>query len=182
MKKNLKVFKFGGASLKNVEGIRNVGNILKTYAGQPLVIIVSAMGKTTNALEDVVNAHEKSSGKAPELLNEIKAFHSRLCEELFPRGHEVYAHINDLFVAVEWVLDEEPHENYDYMYDQIVSVGELVSSRIVAAYLNYQWSPNTFLSVKTSFLFSNRSLVWRSEDGGPGTMDAIDPATGSTMT
>lgn len=136
MKKNLKVFKFGGASLKDAASVRNVGQILQRYAHEKLVIIVSAMGKTTDALEKVVMAQAEQTGHAQALLDGIKASHYAMCEELLGKEHDVYALINDLFVAVEWVLEEPPHENYDYMYDQIIGVGELVSSRIVHAHLN----------------------------------------------
>ena len=136
MKQPIKVFKFGGASLKDEEGVKNVASILNNYADRKLLVVVSAMGKTTNALEKVVEAHAAQDGKANGLLNNIKHQHYQLMSGLFENNHPVYAEVNDEFVAVEWVLDEEPHDNYDYMYDQIVSVGELVSSKIVAAYLN----------------------------------------------
>jgi aspartate kinase len=134
--KHLKVFKFGGASLRDAAGIKNVASILQTYKGKPVVIVVSAMGKTTNALEEVVAAHAAQNGKAMDLLNGIREQHHAIMAELFEPGDEAYAAVNDHFVAAEWVLDEEPHPNYDYMYDQIICLGELASSVIVAAYLN----------------------------------------------
>lgn len=152
MKQPIKVFKFGGASLKDVAGVQNVAKILKNYADRPLLIVVSAMGKTTNALEKVVEAHANQSGQANTLLDEIKQQHYRMMDEFFERDHPVYADVNDTFVAVEWVLDEEPHENYDYMYDQIVSVGELVSSKIVAAYLNTVKLPTQWLDARDIIL------------------------------
>ncbi|MCB0639511.1 MAG: aspartate kinase [Lewinella sp.] len=152
MKKALKVFKFGGASIKDADAIRNVANILTHFREHPLLIVVSAMGKTTNALEKVVEAHAAQSGEAQAKLDEIKQFHFALCRELLGDQHEVYSHINDLFVAVDWVLEEEPHENYDYMYDQIVSVGELVSSRIVTAFLEARDLPTQWLDARDVIL------------------------------
>jgi aspartate kinase len=152
MKKALKVFKFGGASIKDADAIRNVARILTHYRDQPLLIVVSAMGKTTNALEKVVEAHAGQTGEAQALLDEIRTFHFAVCRELLGDQHEVYSHINDLFVAVDWVLEEEPHDNYDYMYDQIVSVGELVASRIVAAFLGHEELPTQWLDARDVIL------------------------------
>jgi aspartate kinase len=134
--KHLKVFKFGGSSLRDAANIKNVASILQSYKGKPLVVVVSAMGKTTNALEEVVAAHAAQNGKAFSLLNAIKEWHYQIMGELFDPSDEAFAAVNDQFVSVEWALEEEPHPNYDYMYDQIVCVGELASSVIIAAYLN----------------------------------------------
>ena len=138
MKKKLKVFKFGGASVKDAAGIRNVAGILHSFNDQPLIIVVSAMGKTTDALERIVAAHANKTGEAYKLLDELKAAHYKIMDELFKQGDPVYDEVNDTFVAIEWVLEEDPHPNYDFMYDQIVCAGELVSSRILAAFLNRQ--------------------------------------------
>ncbi len=136
MNSNIRVFKFGGASLKDVDGVKNVASILHKYVHEELLIVVSAMGKITNALEEVVMAHAKQTGKANELLHQVKQFHFDLAEALLGKDEELAASLNDTFVEVDWVLEEAPHPHYDYMYDQIVSIGELVSSKIVAAYLN----------------------------------------------
>lgn len=131
-----KVFKFGGASLKNAESIRNVADIIRNHRSQKQLVVVSAIGKTTNALEKVVRAHARQDGQAPELMLKVKRFHFQLLQELLgTEAGEAFDQINDLFVEADWILDEPPHPNYDYMYDQLVSLGELVSSRIVAFYL-----------------------------------------------
>lgn len=140
----MKVFKFGGASVRDAAGIKNVATILQRYKDEQLVIIVSAMGKNTNALEAVINAHAKQTGNAHELYNEVKESHYAVMRELFDANDEVFTTINDTFVEGEWVLDEVPNEDYDYMYDQLVCMGELVSTRILSAYfnkagLNTQW-------------------------------------------
>lgn len=155
MKKNLKVFKFGGASLKDADRIRNVTEILKAYSQEEIVIVVSAMGKVTDSMEKVVEAHAEQNGKAGELLELVKQQHYQICNDLLGPEHEVYDLINDTFVEVEWVLDEEPHDNYDYMYDQIVSVGELVSSRIVHAYLNSIGLSTQWLDARDVILTDN---------------------------
>jgi aspartate kinase len=148
----VKVFKFGGASVKEPAAIRNVTSILQTYKNDPLVIIVSAMGKTTDALEKVVAAHANKTGEAHNLLNDIREAHYKIMDELFEKGDPAYDEVNDTFVAIEWVLEDEPHLNYDFMYDQIVSVGELVSTRIVAAFLNRSGLPTQWLDARDVIL------------------------------
>lgn len=136
MSKQIRVFKFGGASVKNSEGVRNVASIIEKFKNTPIVIVISAMGKTTDALEKVVQAHAARSGEAKQLLRGVMEMHFQIMDELFEKEEAVFDTVNDLFVAAEWVLDEEPHPNYDFMYDQLVPTGELVSTTIVAAYLN----------------------------------------------
>ncbi|MCS7035653.1 MAG: aspartate kinase [Saprospiraceae bacterium] len=151
----MQVFKFGGASLKDAAGVRNVASILQRHRDKSLVIVVSAMGKTTNALEAVVAAHYKQNGQAQALLDSLKEQHYTLMRELFPHEHEVFAAVNDTFVEAEWMLEEPPAENYDYTYDQIVCVGELVSSRIVAAYLNHIGLPTQWLDARDVIITDN---------------------------
>ncbi len=138
MNPTLKVFKFGGASVKDADAIRNVANILQQYQEEKLVIVVSAMGKTTNALEEILKAHAKGKmEEAKTLLTKTKQAHYDICLNLFGEAHEIYDTLNDVFVEIEWVIEEEMIDPYDYVYDQIVSVGELASTKIVAAYLNH---------------------------------------------
>lgn len=160
----MKVFKFGGASLKDAAGIKNVASILEMYRAETLVIVVSAMGKTTNALEAVIAAHAAQNGEARALLQKVREQHEALMRELFDPGDEVFAAVNDTFVEAEWVLDEAPAPNYDYMYDQIIGVGELVSSRITAAYLQSiglrtQWLDARDV-VKTDNTYREGWVIW----------------------
>lgn len=160
----MKVFKFGGASLKDAAGIKNVASILRSFQHEPLVIIVSAMGKTTNALEAVINAHTKQTGEAPALYQALKESHYSLLRDLFEEGDEVFTTVHDTFVEGEWVLEETPADNYDYIYDQIVCVGELVSSKIVAAYLNKTGLATTWLDardvVATDNTYREGWVIW----------------------
>ncbi|MFQ5448894.1 MAG: aspartate kinase, partial [Saprospiraceae bacterium] len=151
-KKEIKVFKFGGASIKNADGVRNVAAILQSYKSKLLVVVVSAMGKMTDAIEKIVAAHEKQTGEAFKLLEDVKRLHYDIMGQLFEPGDPVFDEVNDAFVAVEWVLEEEPHPNYDFLYDQIVPVGELVSSRILAAYLNKAGLPTQWLDARDIIL------------------------------
>jgi aspartate kinase len=136
MNSPIKVFKFGGASLRDAENIKNVAAILQKFSSENLLIVVSAMGKTTNALELIVSSYFERDGKAIEILNDIRQKHEILMSQLFDATDDVYAQVNDTLVEIEWILEDEPHDAYDYIYDQIVSVGEILSSKIVAAYLN----------------------------------------------
>ena len=161
---DLKVFKFGGASVANADAIKNVASILQNHNEEPLLIVVSAMGKTTNAMEKVVDAYINQTGEANNLLNEIKQRHYDVIKELFGEQHEVYELVNDTFVAVDWVLEEDPEDAYDYIYDQIVGIGELVSTRIVASYLCEVGLPTQWLDardiVKTDNLYREAWVQW----------------------
>jgi len=130
------VFKFGGASVKDAAGVINLSGIVKKFEGEQLLIVVSAMGKTTNALEKLTKAYADGSDEIDEIFSEIKNYHFNIIKELFEPGHPVYNEVSNTFVEIDWMIEDEPHDNYDFAYDQIVSVGELVSTRIVAAYLN----------------------------------------------
>lgn len=95
------------------------------------------MGKTTDALEKLCKSFVEKTDYASEILNEIKQFHDKVMLELFEnRNHPVFDEVANTFVEIEWMLEDEPHPDYDFNYDQIVSIGEFLSSRIVAAFLN----------------------------------------------
>ncbi len=155
MKNLIKVFKFGGASVKDAAAIKNVTSILSKFRSDSILIVISAMGKTTNALEAVVNAHAQKTGEAHALYQQVKDAHYQIIADLFSADHEIYTLVNDIFVEGEWVLDEEPYEDYDYMYDQVVTIGELVSTRIVAAYLSQAGLPTTWLDSRDVFSCDN---------------------------
>ncbi|HRW75019.1 MAG: aspartate kinase [Lewinellaceae bacterium] len=143
-----KMFKFGGSSLKDADSVRNVATILQRFKDENLVIVVSAMGKTTNALEEVIYAHARQDGSAASRLQAIQEMHQNVARELLPGDHDVFALLNDTFVEATWVLEEPPHPNFDYMYDQIICVGELASSRIVHAYLQEVGLPTQWLDAR----------------------------------
>ncbi len=145
----MKVFKFGGASVKDAASVRNVAQILEQYRKDQLVVVVSAMGKTTNALERVVQAFLSDDTSLPSLLEQVKEFHQRIIEELnFPAGHAVRDDINNCFVEIDWVLEEHSGKGYNWTYDQIVGMGEILATRIVSAYLTLTDHPNCWLDVR----------------------------------
>lgn len=168
------VFKFGGASLQDAPAIRNAAAILGQYKGRELVVVVSAMGKSTNALEKVAQSYWK--GEVDDARRRLADYHNATLAtvgELFTDGvpEELGANLNDLFVSVEWALDEGPNPEYDYDYDQIVALGELVSSHLVAAFLNHSGLPTTWLDARDCILTDNTyregSVQW------PATQDRI---------
>jgi aspartate kinase len=136
----MQVFKFGGASVKNPDGIKNVSNIIKHYGlGKPLMVVVSAIGKTTNQLEKVVSAKFNNIDLAKGLLDEIRLSHESFIIDLFGNFPVVLEEeLNEHFTEAEWVIEETREMSYDYVYDQIVSLGELISSRILANWLIYE--------------------------------------------
>ena len=132
----MEVYKFGGASVKDASGVINLAAIVAAHEQKQLLIVVSAMGKMTNKLEELTRAYLQQQNNITDLLEEIKAFHFDIIKELFPdQAEPVYDDIANAFVEVEWLLEEEPNDAPDYIYDQIVSIGEIVSTKIVAAYL-----------------------------------------------
>ena len=150
----MKVFKFGGASIKDVAAIRNMASIMQNHGDIPLVVVVSAMGKTTRHLEGYYNA--LTTGKSiKESLQSIKSYHLSILKELFglddPVLNKVEVHFNNLErVALN---TDEPF----LTYDQIVSHGELISSQIVSAFLNNQ-GISTTLSYAPDFIQTSRQF------------------------
>ena len=136
----MKVFKFGGASVKNAEAVKNVAAILSLFEGQKLTVIVSAMGKTTNKLEEIVLALKNSDRKSfVSLIEEIELFHETILAALFTERHyTIYNTIEAIFENLKDKINKPFSENESFEYDQIVSLGEIISSHILAAYLNEQ--------------------------------------------
>ncbi len=145
----MKVFKFGGASVKDASAIKNVAKILSIFKKENIVVVISAMGKTTNALERLTNALFFKKENATIVLNEIKQYHFDIIKELFPaKNHAIYDEINNAFVELDWAIEDELTDNYNYEYDKIVSVGEIISTKITNAYLNEVGIPSKWRDVR----------------------------------
>lgn len=162
----MKVFKFGGASVNSVERIQNLAGIVKQYREQPLVIIISAMGKTTNGLEKV--AETFFAGKKEEallLFNNIKQYHINISKYLLvTRFNECLAQLSEFFTEIEWLLHDKPVREFDYYYDQVVCVGELLSTCIISHYLNETGIQNQWQDVRdlirTDNTFRDAGIDW----------------------
>lgn len=132
----MEVYKFGGASVVNAAAIKNMAGIIRASAPEKLLVVVSAIGKTTNKLEELAYAYINGEERAISILEEIKTAHFQIIAELFDNpAHLVVNEVANTFVEIEWLLEEEASDSPEYIYDQIVSVGELLSTRIIAAYL-----------------------------------------------
>lgn len=162
----MKVFKFGGASVNNYERIQNVKDILSLYKNEKLVVIISAIGKTTNALEKVAEAFFKGNkNEALQLFGVIKNQHLTTAKYLLVTHYNrCEEHLNNFFTEVEWLLHDKPVREFDYYYDQIVSIGELLSTSIVSFYLNESGIANKWIDVRdiirTDDNFRDANVDW----------------------
>ncbi len=147
------VFKFGGASVNSVDRIKNVGDILNRYPGEKILVVISAMGKTTNALEKVVNAFcDGKKEEALQLFQQVKKQHLDTAKYLLvSQAVACEEQLNNFFTEAEWLLHDKPVRNYDYYYDQIVCIGELLSTSIISHYLNETGVTNQWIDVRDIF-------------------------------
>lgn len=161
----MKIFKFGGASIKDAEGVKNIYNLLQTVGYQEVLIVVSAMGKMTNALEIVVKNYVEQGKELAENLQEIKKYHNQVIIDLFEdENHSVFAEINNTFQELESFLQQNKSPNYNFIYDQVVSFGELISTKIISSYFNYRGLTNQWLDVrnyiKTDSNYRDAQVLW----------------------
>jgi aspartate kinase len=162
----MKVFKFGGASVNSVERIQNLASIVQLFQQEQLVIIISAMGKTTNALEKVTETFfEGKQEEALQLFDTVKQYHITTAKYiLVTRFNECLAQLTDFFTEIEWLLHDKPVREYDYYYDQVVCVGELLSTSIISHYLNEKGVANEWLDVRdlvrTDNNFRDAGIDW----------------------
>jgi aspartate kinase len=163
----MKVFKFGGASVKDAAAVRNVASILARFKGEKLIVVVSAMGKSTNKLEEIVAAEkEKNIGQFTALVNELYDFHIAILGELFTEKHfKIYHEIETIFDQIRDRLQKPFPDNYSFEYDQIVSLGEVISSKIVSAYLFEQgfssgWADSREL-IRTNNQYQEGKVDWQ---------------------
>ncbi|MDR2229418.1 MAG: aspartate kinase [Flavobacteriaceae bacterium] len=160
----MKVFKFGGASVKDAEGVMNVARVLKNQGFEQCMLIVSAMGKTTNALEVVVeNYFAKKDYKAETA--KIKQNHIDTAKGLFKEDHKIYEEIEEFFYDIESFLRRNKSPNYSFVYDQVVSCGEMISSKILSEYLVQEKLANTWLDardyIKTDASYREGNVDWK---------------------
>ncbi len=154
----MKVFKFGGASVKDANAVKNVAGILNGFKGEQLVVVISAMGKVTNALERLCDAFFFKKDNVQDILEEIRKFHLDILNDLFSnKNHPVFTDIHNTFVELEWATEEAATHSYDHTYDQIVSIGEILSTKVLSAYLsedgiqNKWWDVRDFIKTDNSY-------------------------------
>ncbi|MBC5775290.1 aspartate kinase [Pontibacter sp. KCTC 32443] len=156
----MKVYKFGGASVKNADAFRNLAQIVQNHGGsRQLLIVVSAMGKTTNALEHVFNT-AYAQQDYNQALQESQDYHQETVQALFPdASHPVYEELEHLFSKLDATLQNLNRQtNYDQLYDQVVSFGELLASTILHHFLQLQHLTNTFIDSRK---YIQTDTTWR---------------------
>lgn len=167
----MQIYKFGGASIKNAEGIKNVARIINEQRdGSSLLVVISATENTTNILEKVTHSYVQQKDDLSSLFKEVKEKHEEIMHDLFKnKEHPIFDEIANTFVEIDWIIEEQPQDEYDYLYDQIVSIGELVSSKIVNAYLQETGIGSKWVDARNYILtdnnFRNAEVNWEITEG-----------------
>ncbi|MCV9929276.1 aspartate kinase [Flavobacterium sp. LS1R49] len=161
----MRVFKFGGASVKDAEGIRNVYDVLQKVGYEDVLLVVSAMGKTTNALEVVIKNYFEKSTELNSSVQEVKKYHNQILLDLFENEkQEVFTAVNALFSELEYFLAHNKSPNYNFVYDQIVSFGELISTTILSHFMNFMGIQTQWIDVrnfiKTNANYRDAEVDW----------------------
>ena len=162
----MRIYKFGGVSVKDASGVKNLVKILNELGNDKTLIVVSAMGKMTNLLEFVVKNYFENQTELEYSLNEIFVFHNNILNELFSENnHPIYSEIKEIFENLKVFLKRNKSPNYSFVYDQVVSFGEIVSTKIINSYLNYvniksNWLDSRLL-IKTDSKYRDANLNWQ---------------------
>ena len=161
----MRVFKFGGASVKDAAGIKNVYDVLQKVGYEDVLLVVSAMGKTTNALEIVIKNYFDKSAELNSSVQEVKKYHNQILMDLFEdEKNEVFAAVNTQFTDLEYFLAHNKSPNYNFVYDQIVSYGELISTTILSHFMNFMGIKTQWLDVrnfiKTDANYRDAEVDW----------------------
>lgn len=166
----MQVFKFGGASVKDANGIKNVASLLQKVGYENTLIVVSAMGKTTNALEVVINTYFKNKSHLESAIKDVKKYHVDVLLELFDADsyriehHYTYKKITTLFDELSAYLEVNKSPDYNHVYDQVIGYGELVSTIIISDYLNDMGIKNNWVDarqhIKTDNYYRKGNVNW----------------------
>jgi len=161
----MKIFKFGGASVKDADGIKNVLSVLQKVGHEDVLLVISAMGKTTNALEIVIKNYFEKSTEFHASLQEVRKYHNQILLDLFEdEEHDVFFAVNSHFADLEYFLRSNKSPNYNFVYDQVISFGEIVSTTIVSHYFNEKGLKNNWIDVrnfiKTDNTYRDANLDW----------------------
>ena len=161
----MKIFKFGGASVKDSDGVKNLVKILNYLGQQQTLIVVSAMGKTTNSLELLVKNYFDNKDDLQYSLNEVFNFHNKILDDLFKEdNHQIFSDVKEVFENLRGFLKRNKSPDYSFVYDQVVSFGEILSTKIINSYLNYSnircnWVDARVL-IKTDSKYRDANLNW----------------------
>ena len=165
----MRIFKFGGASVKDADGVRNVVEVLRNVGHENTLMVVSAMGKTTNAMEAIVDAYFNQESKLEERVQFVADYHKNIINELFEaKNHDIHHHVRQLIEEFRGFLLWNKSPKYAFVYDQVVGYGELLSTTIVSAYLNEVGIENTWLDVreliKTDNSYRDAKVDWQTTE------------------
>lgn len=160
----MEIFKFGGASVKDATGVRNLMAMLQKLDKKEVLIVISAMGKMTNAFEDLVKAYHQKETKLEPHLEKIRLFHMNIVENLDLGLTSIHDELKSIFEEIANFLNKNNSTDYDYLYDQIVSKAEFISTRICSAYLTAHGLKHQWLDVrkciKTDSDFRRARVDW----------------------
>lgn len=165
----MKVLKFGGASIKDPQAIHNVLHVLQTVGYNNSLIIASAIGKTTNALEDVVNAYFKKPEVLKQCIKSVKDNHLQIVDELFAnKSHLIFDKVNVLFGELDFFLANNKSPNYNFVYDQVVSFGEILSTTILSYFFNEHGIETIWVDarnlIKTDTTYRDAKVDWKATE------------------
>ena len=161
----MRIFKFGGASVKDAEGIRNVHSVLQTVGFEDVLLVISAMGKTTNALEVVIKNYFEKSPELQSSIQEVKKYHNQILLDLFEDDkNTVFKDVNSLFAELDHFISQNKSPNYNFVYDQIVSFGELISTTIISHFMDFMGIKTQWIDVrnliKTDNNYRDANVDW----------------------
>lgn len=161
----MQILKFGGASVRDADGVRNLEKVLQSVGTEKTLIVISAMGKTTNALEKVIENYFNSKHELQSSIQDVKKYHNGILLELFENeSHEVFKVVTALFSELSEFFDRNKSPDYSFVYDQTIGFGELISTTIVSYYLNHKGVKNKWLDVreliKTNSYYRNAKVEW----------------------
>ncbi|MBO6607715.1 aspartate kinase [Psychroserpens sp.] len=161
----MRIFKFGGASVKNADGVKNMASVLRTVGYENTLVVVSAMGKTTNALEVVIKNYFENRSELQSSIQDVKKFHNEILLDLFENTqHPIFKKVSGIFEDLDYFLGRNKSPDYNFVYDQVIGNGELVSTTIISAYLNEIGIVNNWLDVrefiKTDNYYRRANVDW----------------------
>lgn len=161
----MRIFKFGGASVKNADGVKNMAAVLNTVGYENTLVVVSAMGKTTNALEVVIKNYFENTSELQSSIQEVKKFHNEILLDLFDNTqHPIFKKVSSIFQDLDDFLARNKSPDYNFVYDQVIGNGELASTTIISAYLNEIGITNNWLDVrefiKTDNYYRRANVDW----------------------
>lgn len=166
----MKIFKFGGASVKDADGVKNLHHILNLYPTEQIAVVISAMGKTTNHMEKLLDAYlADDEGLLWNLFDELKQKHYDIAQALVPNSQEIISRLDEQLNALSNILSTRHSEQYDYEYDRIVCYGELLSTTLISTYLNIVGKNNQWIDartiIRTDSTYREAKVDWDASEG-----------------